>query len=110
MPDWFALASSEIGTYIARRDRPVQSAPVSYMHHVRRRAHRVARTPRRVWRRVYQYRDERLSSVYPVRVITPMSRDAPMEEEDARFWDWTFFVILAAAVVGLIIWGVSSWA
>lgn len=83
---------------------------VSFSRHVRRHAHRVARTPRRAWQRVYTYRvDELPTRPGPgVKVYTPMSRDAPYGDEDAHFWDWTAAVLIIAIVAGFAVWGISA--
>lgn len=62
--------------------------------------------PRSTWRRVYQYRVDRLP-MRGMQVYTPMSRDAPMGEEDARFWDWiaSALVVGFAVAVGLVAFG-----
>ena len=79
------------------------------MHHVRRHIRRAARAPRKTWRRVYRYQVDRLP-MYPVKFITPISHDAPMEEEDVRFFEWVLFGLLVFVLGGLVAWAVSALA
>ncbi len=80
---------------------------MSFSRHLRRHAHRVAKAPRRAWRRAYRYREDRVPGVW-VPLRTPLSEDAPYEDEDAHFWDWMLTGLVTAFAIGLIVWLVVS--
>jgi hypothetical protein len=99
---------------VSTEDLPTPTVPmnrylesVSYMHRFRRHAHRAARLPRRTWRRVYTYRKDRIPGYGGV-AYTPISHDAPYDDQDARLWEWILLVMLTAVVVALIVAGIQA--
>jgi hypothetical protein len=76
---------------------------------MRRHAHRVAKAPRSAWQRTYRYQEREPGWPYgALRMTTPISEDAPLGPEDARFWDWVLAGFIAAIVIGLAVWGATA--
>ena len=83
---------------------PTYPPIVTFGRHPRRRAHRIAPTPRRAWRRTYTVKEERAGWPLTGFVFrTPISSDAPYSDEDAHFWDWVLTGLLVAVLVGGVI-------
>jgi hypothetical protein len=41
-------------------------------------------------------------------VTTPISEDAPLGPEDARFWDWVLAGFIAVIVIGVVVWALTA--
>ncbi len=81
---------------------------VSFSRHLRRHAHRLAKAPRSTWRRVYRYHLERPAGHALTGVYTPTSADAPLGEQDAKFWDWVLIGIITVVITALVVWGATA--
>lgn len=73
--------------------------------HLRRQAHRAALTPRRAWRRTYSYRADRAPEAgLWATMYSAESHDAQFGPQDARFWDWVAFGVIATIIIGFAVW------
>jgi hypothetical protein len=76
---------------------------------MRRHAHRVVKAPRSAWQRSYRYQERPPGWPYgSLRVTTPISDDAPLGPEDARFWDWVLAGVIAAIAIGVLTWALTA--
>lgn len=58
---------------------------------------------KRSWRRRYRYEEGVIRG--NIRVVTPISEDAPYEEQDARLWARLLgLLIVVVAVVAAMVW------
>lgn len=55
---------------------------------------------------MYRYRTE--TGPYVGLFHTVTSEDAPYEDQDAHFWDWTLAVLIMVVVGGFAVWGISA--